>query len=169
MDIDGIRFLDWLSGFVDGEGSFTVIRKNRRRSSGFVCDFRLCVRDDDCMVIEEIKRHTGIGKVEYSKSYGKRHERHGHPQVSWRVYTKADCRALIRILDRNPLRTKKARDYGIWRTAVLHWVAMPSWGTKLRNWAAVAALKAELENGRRYRSSLEITRRANSTQELLAL
>lgn len=43
------------------------------------------------------------------------------PGIGLRIETKEGCRRLVDVLDRFPLRAKKARDYAIWREAVLTW------------------------------------------------
>jgi hypothetical protein len=110
-DIDA-AFGNWLAGFIDGEGSFLI---GRSAGGSAWCNFRLAVRDDDGMVLEQIAERTGLGNVTYLRRL------HTYRQACWYVGSKADCRALVDILDAHPLRAKKARDYAIWREAVFLW------------------------------------------------
>ena len=112
-------FANWLAGFIDGEGSFLIVRDRRSwRSDTFRTTLRLGLRADDESVLREIAESTGLGYVKRKKitPVGKT-----RPQVVWEVVTKLDCMALVRLLDAHPLRAKKARDYAVWREAVIVW------------------------------------------------
>src|SRR4051812_8024445 len=102
-------FGHWLAGFIDGEGCFLIVRTRTYHQ----CRFSLKVRDDDIAVIEEIQQRTQIGRVKANRSRNT-----SNPQVEWIIDTKPDCLELVNILDKFPLRAKKARDYQIWREAV---------------------------------------------------
>lgn len=57
---------------------------------------------------------TGVGSLRSTRG------RNGnHPIAQWRASSLAHCQRLVRIFDRYPLRAKKARDYEIWREAVV--------------------------------------------------
>lgn len=128
-------FASWLSGFIDGEGSFLIPRYNQGRY--YAPRFKLNQRDDDLALLEEIREKTGLGTVCRSASGT------GHPQVMWQVNAKADNLALTRMLDDYPLRSRKQRDYEIWREAVLiH--------NRFGQTPRLAALKEELEDVRKY-------------------
>ncbi len=111
-------FGHWLAGLFDGEGCFTITARGRGRGS-FAPSFTLCLREDDSEIVDEIARATGLGRV-----YHVVHRRPGvrdRFRVEWKVYRKDDVAALARLLDRYPLRSKKARDFLLWREAVRIW------------------------------------------------
>lgn len=152
-------FGHWLAGFIDGEGCFFISRYERRNGPGFCPAFLLRLRADDRAILEEIVRTTGIGKLTWERreSGSPSTRPNTSPALGWRVVAKADIRALIEILDRHPLRSKKARDYAIWREAVMYWIATPSTGFarglgESRDWGPVAALREQLMALRRYDS-----------------
>lgn len=102
-------FGSWLAGFVDGEGCFTI----KHHTSSFGTQFSIELRADDAAVLEQIRDTLGIGSIH-------RRDREGRSSfAAWVVSSKADCERLVAILDRFPLRSKKAADYSVWRNAVL--------------------------------------------------
>jgi hypothetical protein len=106
-------FGHWLAGFIDGEGCFMIRIKKRQKF--FTPIFSLRVRADENEVMESIRDQTCIGKLYFYPHNGIR----GNPCIIWEVARKDDCRKLVTILDKYPLRAKKRRDFGIWREAVL--------------------------------------------------
>jgi hypothetical protein len=135
-------FGHWLAGFMDGEGSFGIAGGNTRGS--YHCTACVKLRGDDRAILEEIVERTGIGSVRYQPN-----TQRTHPQYAWLVHNRAGCLALIELLDRYPLRAKKARDYAIWREAVIDWSA-PRARRSGRDWGRMAALKVALEAGRKF-------------------
>lgn len=108
-------FLHWLAGFIDGEGCFSINGSATGRRA-YSCSFDLGLREDDSAILDEMVRRLGIGKVYYRVT--------GRSQcriATWTLRNKRDCLMLVEILDEHPLRAKKARDYAIWREAVLEW------------------------------------------------
>lgn len=147
-------FGNWLAGFIDGEGCFTVEITNKRRPC---VRFNILVRNDDAAVITEIHRRTGIGKLIFRPArYYKNRVKHALPQIVWRVQRRDECMALVDVLDRYPLRAKKARDYAIWREAVLDMVANPlAYGKKPHGRGDDDAYLARME---KYRAALKAAR-----------
>lgn len=145
-------FGHWLAGLFDGEGCFTITARGKARRS-FAPSFTLCLREDDAEIVEEIARRTGFGRV-----YHVIHRRPGvrdRYRVEWKVYRKRDVLALAALLDRYPLRSKKARDFRLWREAVR------LWGERVGHRGAVGRsshpvmgklveLKTRMEDGRRF-------------------
>lgn len=139
-------FGHWLAGFIDGEGSFIIHGAERKQC-------RMCVklRADDRAILDEIVERTGIGRVTHQPNNART-----NPQYGWLVITKADCQRLVALLERYPLRAKKARDFEIWREAVRQWVAMaPRNGHKRNDWTGMAVLQDQLMEGRRFSNIVE--------------
>lgn len=109
----------WLTGFADGEGTFLITRSgsttgNRRRA--WTPRFAISLRTDDIGVLAELRAVFG-GSIATGR---KRPD--AHPTSTWTVAGKRDLARLLDYFDRFPLRSKKARDYAIWREAVLLYV-----------------------------------------------
>lgn len=147
-------FGHWLAGFIDGEGCFAICRRQRKGYASYGVFMKLTLRDDDAAILHEIVAATGIGSLFIPSQKRYQHNRNQKPQLGWMVASKADCRTLVAILDRYPLRAKKARDYAIWRDAVEFW-ASQSWYVGGRrgpqDWSPLERLAAELQDVRRWR------------------
>lgn len=144
LDADD-AFLNWLAGFADGEGCFFIAHNPNHGTGlvqpGFVINLRL----DDTAILEECCRRIGVGRVNYPKAQRDGLRKNAKPQARWGVESVEGCRRLVSIFDAHPLRAKKARDYAIWREAVLVWQARePGWKER------VLALKAKLMDVRVY-------------------
>jgi hypothetical protein len=131
-------FGHWLAGFIDGEGHFQV---SQNRNGGFGCRFAIGLRADDREALATIHQETGLGRMWVRRPAGQR-----HAVAYWSVQSLADCRHLCDLLERYPLRAKKARDFAIWREAVLNWTS----ARHERDWSRMAALKVALEAGRKF-------------------
>lgn len=167
--MDDAGFGHWLAGFIDGEGCFII---HPQPSGAYRCEFRIALRDDDSAILEEILQRTGIGLI---VRYAARYERvDGKPQAVWTVRTKPDGFRLVDLLDRYPLRAKKARDYAIWREALVEWAEAKPGGRPDRgrhDWSRIRDLKAMMESGRRYDgplSRLEDTQDSQLVMEVVA-
>lgn len=143
-------FGHWLAGFLDGEGCFSI----KTQSRGYACDLILWVRADDKSIIDEIVTRTGIGSVVFRnhRPATPNQEYAAHPLVGWSVRRKPDCIALVSLIDRYPLRAKKARDYAVWREAVMLWAEKPYGRGRSgpSDWSEMSVLKQHIEDVRRY-------------------
>lgn len=138
---DGFGY--WLSGFIDGEGCFTIAKG---KGDGYYCRFTLHQRDDDRPIIEEIAHSTGIGRIYAQKVY-----QNSKPQVQWHVSTQADCLKLVEILDRYPMRSRKRADYDVWKEAVEFWTSTSGGHTSdPQRWEHLAQLRDHLRLARKY-------------------
>jgi hypothetical protein len=136
----------WLAGFIDGEGCFRIHKQ--KRGEWYAPTFSLKLRDDDLLTLFDLAVDLGIGCVARDTS------RNGNsrPCAVWRVQSRADCLALAEILDRYPLRSRKARDYAVWRRALDVAGALPR-GNRWhgpKDWTPLIDLKRELEQAREY-------------------
>lgn len=109
-------FGHWLAGFIDGEGCFRI--HSQKRGRYLTPAFHLKLRADDRPILEEIARRVGAGRLYDMPAHGT-----SRPGTVWRCQSQADCRALAAVLDRYPLRAKKAREYAVWREALDHHAA----------------------------------------------
>lgn len=148
-------FGHWMAGFIDGEGCFVIRRQNRKGDyTSYTPEMRLALRDDDRPILEEMRTRTSIGRIYKGDCRAAGKSAGANMSAAWSVVSKADCLALVAMLDRFPLRAKKARDYAIWREAVLLWATDyrkqgPHNGAA--DWSAMGALKTRLEAAREYR------------------
>ena len=137
-------FAYWLSGLIDGEGCFTIKAHSRGTHAPM---FRLKLRADEAGIIRRIHRSMGVGTVTEHKA------REGSaPQISWDVQDKAGCQRLVDLLDKYPLRAKKAVDYWTWREAVCEWTSRPRgnrWHGKADT-TRMDALRSRLMENRAY-------------------
>ena len=107
-------FGNWLAGFIDGEGCFTIREVNKNQL--VYCGFSIEVRLDDADIIREIHRRMEAGTLKYRDRAGK--NGNDKPQITWAVQSLPDCKKLAALLDKHPLRAKKKHDYAIWRLAL---------------------------------------------------
>lgn len=148
-------FGNWLAGFVDGEGCFFIGRVVHRNTKGgedyvnYRCAFTLGLRKDDSAILEQIHSTLGIG------SMGERAARGigVWPMREWKVKSKPEAVVLVEVFDRFPLRAKKARDYALWREAVLDWSSRPQGGGRhhgRHDWSNLARLHQALKDVKKY-------------------
>lgn len=100
---------DWVTGFCDAEGSFTVtISKNSKMSAGwqvFPC-FKISLHRKDRVLLEMIQAYfKGIGGI----------TSHGKDTIQFRVYSTVDLSIIIDHFDKYPLVTKKLVDYELFK------------------------------------------------------
>ena len=103
-DFDG----GYLAGFADGEGCFFI---SGQGSASFIVK----LRDDDLPLLEWCQRTTGVGRISRVAS----NKSNQQPQAVWTTSRKRECLWLTELFDCFPLRGKKARDFAIWRQAVI--------------------------------------------------
>ena len=148
---------DWLAGFIDGEGSFNI----SHHGGNYQPRFGLKLRDDDTAIIKDIQFFIGVGTVRQSKCSpptSKYYSPNARPQIRLDVVGRDNTR-IISILDEFPLRSKKLRDYLIWKNAVEIYSQslFNRWSDinlkKKRN-DELSILKLELENTRKYHEKI---------------
>jgi hypothetical protein len=136
-------FGHWLAGFIDGEGCFTIMHP-RAAEPQLYTRFQLRLRADDRAVLDGIRERVGVGTIYEYEPTARALAVHPGSKASilWVVCTSAGCARLVELLDRFPLRAKKAHDYAIWREAVS--------ARSRRDWPLMDELKAQLESSRRF-------------------
>ena len=158
MQLDRIdpAFGHWLAGFADGEGCFYVARVVSRGYVNYRCAFSISLRDDDESILVEIRDTLGCGVLMRRAPRPVAGFNSVAPMVCLQVGNKQDVRDLVMFFDRFPLRAKKARDYAIWREAVLEWHSKKRGGGRhhgCHDWSRMAQLHQDLKDVRRYQSA----------------
>ncbi len=142
-------FGSWLSGLIDGEGSFSITYRPAETGVNrdyYSCRFSLNLRADDWKTLRMIKEETNLGILHaHHKNYI------GNPQVVWTISALRDCFLLCELLDKYPLRSKKIRDYETWKQAVHLWVNHK----RGASWEALKPLKERMEEGRKFPTEMD--------------
>jgi hypothetical protein len=139
-------FGHWLAGLIAGEGHFGIAPQ--RDTGTWKFRLHLGLRDDDRPTLEYIQRLTGLGRL-----YDKKTQGNTNPYTSWQVFAKPELAHLITLLERFPIRAKKARDYYIWRDACRYWMAQCRQGVRgdyapiERAWEILKGIRAYDDNG----------------------
>lgn len=129
-DTDRDAFGHWLSGFVDGEGCFTLhLAEHKRPNRNYLvaqAAFTLSMRADESPALRLVQSYWGCGSLaEFRPTYAKHLD--CKPQSVYRVTNAPDLhRILVPHFDRYQLRAKKRNDYAIWREAVAMLYAIAS-------------------------------------------
>jgi LAGLIDADG endonuclease len=99
-----------LAGLLEAESHLGIVRNNRH---DWRCVCAVALRDDDGATLQWFRDSLGLGSLRAVQG------RNGsRPQVAWTIDSKAECSALVELLDAHPLRGRKAAQYEIWRQAV---------------------------------------------------
>jgi hypothetical protein len=109
--------------------------------------FQIRLRDDDREVLVLCQQTLGIGHLTPCRARAT-----SRPTLAWSVTSLPDCERLVEVFDTCPLRSKKARDYAVWKRAVKFLGRSPR-GNRWhgpRDWTPVATLKVQLETVRLY-------------------
>jgi len=157
----------WLSGFTDGEGNFQIhqqsCKKDGKPRGEYYGSFKIGLRCDDRPILEEVMAYFGCGQIYHVTPSGARVRPGTNPQAHWMAYRLEHLVGqIIPHFEAFPLRAKKARDFVIWRQAVLHLHKInqrSAWGKSRRHgrvkWTEadseyLARLKTALEEGRAF-------------------
>jgi hypothetical protein len=105
---------DWvsfLSGLFTADGCFGV----HVNGSSLIPVAKIQLRADDAPLLRELWRRTEVGRLLIGAvaPRGKR-----SPEASWAVRGAGDAERLAQLLDRDPPRGQKGRQYALWRDAV---------------------------------------------------
>jgi len=111
-------FCSWFSGFFDGEGSIVVFTRpcsGRAQYSELRLGVRIQIRDDDASTIEYLWDKVGCGTISRQNRIGST-----MPSIAWRCEKVQDLMEIIvPIFDAYPLRTKKGKEFALFRPLVV--------------------------------------------------
>lgn len=102
---------DYITGFVDGEGCFTIsIFKDARRLTGWQVKpiFSISLHNRDIKLLEAIQRTFNVGKI----------YKHGPDSVQYRVSSLINLQVIVEHFDKYPLITQKHADYLLFKKAI---------------------------------------------------
>jgi hypothetical protein len=148
-----VEFLNWFAGMLDGEGFFFVqFYQHKNGALPLTLRVEITLRDDDLAVLEHIQQKTGFGQIYRRKA----RTATSCPQATWRVH-KQECLPFLELLEKVPLRSKKRRDYEIWKKAALEFAQFQRGGQGARtanqpHIDRIYELIAELQDTRAYAS-----------------
>lgn len=94
------QFGEFLSGFIDGEGYFSVyINKNNHIEFRFKIEIHI----DDCNILYKIKKYFGVGYINIRKT---------RPICVYTIVGSKSCmNSVVPLLNKYPLKTNKYHDY----------------------------------------------------------
>lgn len=101
----------WITGFVDGEGSFGIqlVRSSSTRLGWAVgLTFSIGLHLKDRIVLEHIRTYFGVGDISCSSDV-----------VRFRIRTIDGSNVIIKHFDKHPLITQKLYDYLLWRQVLI--------------------------------------------------
>lgn len=109
----------WFSGLSDGEAHFQARVGTTHGYKSLYLRFSIGLRLDDKSVLEYIHSTLQVGTVHDHHRWKTKTPLQRH-QATFQVSKATDIRGvLIPMFDKYPLRTKKLRDYQVWREIVL--------------------------------------------------
>lgn len=146
----------YVTGFVDGEGTFYTTTQNIGRQ--MICGFGMQIRADDANMLDLVIKVMGLKR--YSRATVRARTRRfnsggkGHPLAQLLVRNMGELHdVVVPFFIANPLLGKKRRDFAIWREIVEASVHGKTTG-RIRGrwlddeWTRVEALAESLRDGR---------------------
>ena len=108
--------LDYIAGFIDGEGCFYIHNKKNTGSWTFHINIRL--RDDDKEILYEMKKsNNNIGNISIQKERkNKINNSISKPMCNYRITNKKDIDIFIKLMD-GKFHAKKKRDFEVFKEA----------------------------------------------------
>lgn len=122
MTTEQIKLKAWASGFLAGEGCFSIHKKIYTGTTRYYYrpELQVQVRADDVGALLLLKEAIGSGGTIYSVKAQSATLTRGNSKPTcscfWR--NESDLKAVVRLIDEFPLRGKKQRDYEIWKKSV---------------------------------------------------
>lgn len=109
------EFCQWFVGLVDGEGCFSMLQVKPKLR--WIARLTIALREDDREVISLLTEKFG-GRVNKTNDKRMTHS----PSLHWEFNTPFGCYAIIELFGKWPLKSKKKKDFDIWKEAVELWV-----------------------------------------------
>jgi len=137
----------WFAGFVDGEGCFWAYAIDRPEYKTHWLGLEIKLRADDADVLRLIHTTLKVGSITR-----RNYKAPDKPQVRYRVNKIRDLQSVIvPLFEQYPLRSKKARDFEIWKAAV-GVASLSKQGVKLSGhlWNEYCELCKQLKQIRRF-------------------
>jgi len=146
----------WAVGFIEADGCFTIIHSTHGgRFSQYYPRFKVGQRADNSIALYRIQEILGgIGAIcgPYSANPLKPNDK---PTQMLTIAKKEELVQLVALLDKYPLKTKKASDYAIWRKAVLLWSSTDnSRHSKEPIWLQMREYWEQLKEAHKYRNKV---------------
>lgn len=111
---------DYVVGLTDGEGSFTAYLRPPKKEHGsksyrVECHYYIKLRDDDRMLLENVKKFFGVGQVVFQKENRPNHHHTYRFQVNnleilWNL--------IILFFEAHKLQSKKIKDFELFKKIV---------------------------------------------------
>jgi len=107
--------IEYIKGFINGEGCFQIQRINIKDIYPFRCNYRFTIainlKYTDIALLHKIKRYLGVGIV---GTYGN--------VCLYQIYRLEDIKNIIERLGDKPFYGKKQESYAIWKEAYFYYI-----------------------------------------------
>jgi hypothetical protein len=108
--------LAFFSGFVAGDGSFSILPNNG--GATWRCCLQVKLRADNTPLLATFREWTGAGELFPAPARAG-----SRAQTAWIVARQADCLEVVTLLEAWPPLGKAAYGFRLWKQAVLLWIA----------------------------------------------
>lgn len=116
-DATGSHGYPWAVGLIEGDGCFSL-RRSSCYPRSYECGVFVASRIDDLPMLQYARDICGVGHI-YLRRRNKNLDNHRRaPQVTWHSFTRRDTQILAEIISDVGLRSKKHREFPLWRKAV---------------------------------------------------
>lgn len=117
-------FLNWFVGFIEGEGCFSIsisIRKEKLKNHVWAgiyprFIFALALVEDDKEILFDIKKRLGLGRINFKDR--KNFIGNARNQYVFVIDSLKECKKLISYISCIKWRTKKYKDFLLWKKGV---------------------------------------------------
>ena len=109
------KFYSWFSGLIDGEGCFCIsLRKfaQGKKTLQFGMVFTLGMSQKEFLMLKKIKQNLKMGFIKKCRDKKK-----NYTFLTYGIYNKKDLGKLIKILNKHPLQSSKAKDFQLFKKA----------------------------------------------------
>ena len=144
----------WLSGFADGEASFAILRISYDNKVYYRPEFIINLRSDDADILIRLWYAFGGGLYhEPPRTFNdpkSNKEYTSKPRSKWNVLSKKDLAGIVEYFEKFPLRSKKARDFEIWKKTVDIYIRYG------RSDLRLPGLQEDIREGRKYEAIMGV-------------